>query len=165
MPVRAYIHCYALNCHNNSISYSLPSSAPHLEMSVDPLPLCLDAAIAAVKNPALSPSEVADKVVEQCSIFLKDNTHTDSYKDDTPGLEAFLWDFWSSFLDLAKDDAAIHDQLAQILSALQAKGADGCDGWRVWEESFSWGDVPLFRPVSREEMNGTIVLLRSSNLK
>ncbi|TFK88774.1 hypothetical protein K466DRAFT_575178 [Polyporus arcularius HHB13444] len=116
----------------------------------------VEAALAAVKDHLLSPEETATKVVAQCNQCIAgsiDNVDV-TQEGDTPGLEEFLWSFWSGFLNIAEDDASMHDRLARILAALKAKESQGCDGWIIWGEDSHWGELPLFGPVSREAMNG-----------
>ncbi|RPD59161.1 hypothetical protein L226DRAFT_465266 [Lentinus tigrinus ALCF2SS1-7] len=117
----------------------------------------IQAAIAAVKDQSLTPEEAANKVVEQCAqcvTSLSGNTTEVTQGGDTPGLESFLWSFWEHFVKIAQDDGSMHDRLARILAALKAKGSQGCDDWLVWGSPATWGDLSLFRPVTREEMNG-----------
>ena len=117
----------------------------------------VDAAIAAVSDTSRSPEEAANAIVEQCTKAVrnspaKDRTEADG---DTPGLELFLWTFWAAFFELAKDDGAVHERLLQVLAVLKGKGSEGCGAWVVWGSPVSWEKLPLFGPMSRDEMNGT----------
>ncbi|KAI0692984.1 hypothetical protein C8T65DRAFT_70534 [Cerioporus squamosus] len=117
----------------------------------------VQAALAAVKDQSLSPDDAATKVVEQCNQCVANssgNSADVTQEGDTPGLEAFLWSFWTRFLEIAKDDASMHGRLAHTLAALKAKDSQGCGGWLIWGEPAAWGKLSLFGPVSREEMNG-----------
>ena len=117
----------------------------------------VQAALAAVKDQSLSPEAVASTIVEQCNQCVagsSGDTGDVTQEGDTPGLESFLWSFWEAFIKLAQEDASTHDRLARILAAVKAKGSQGCDGWLVWSSPTSWSDLPLFGPVTREEMNG-----------
>ena len=118
----------------------------------------IDAAIAAVKDQNLTPQHAADVIADQCNQCIADprqQNEDPSNAGDLPGLETFLWFFWTKFVQLACQDANTHDRLAQIMVALKSKGNQGCEHWRIWGASAKWEDLPLFGPVSREEMNGT----------
>ncbi len=120
----------------------------------------VQAALAAVEDHLLSPEETATTVVAQCNQCIASSTgNADvTQEGDTPGLEGFLWSLWSGFLNIAEDDASMHDRLARILTALKTKDSQGCDGWIIWGEGSHWGELCLFGPVSREGMNGALAL-------
>ncbi|RDX52707.1 hypothetical protein OH76DRAFT_1399963 [Lentinus brumalis] len=120
------------------------------------------AALAAVEDHLLSPEEIATTVVAQCNQCIASSTgNADvTQEGDTPGLEGLLWSFWSGLLNIAEDDASMHDRLARILAALKTKDSQGCAGWIIWGEGSHWGELPLFGPVSREGMNGPNAFLQ-----
>ena len=116
----------------------------------------LQAALAAVKDPSLSSNAVASTIVEQCNQWVASssrNIENVALEGDTPGLGSFLWSFWEGFVAVAEEDASAHDRLARILAAVKAKGSQGCEGWLVWSSPMIWCDLPLFGPVTREEMD------------
>ena len=120
----------------------------------------IDAAIAAVQNSSLTPEAAANEVAARCTqsilYAVASNEHL-AQGGDTPGLESFLWFFWEKLLNIAEDDASTHARLAQVLTALKAKGTEGCDGWQIWGARASWAGLSLFGPVSREMMNGAFI--------
>ncbi|KAL7283042.1 hypothetical protein ACG7TL_002466 [Trametes sanguinea] len=114
---------------------------------------------AAMRDPSISPEEVASlflahsrKAVAEAA---KDGSTSTSRDDDTPGLELFLWDLWYLLIDIASEDPSLHDRLASILKAVMAKGKEGFEGWRLWNEDIDWANLPLFGPTVREYHNGT----------
>lgn len=115
------------------------------------------AAIAAVKDEAFSPGQAAARVAEACADLLLKTADgsEEAHEGDTPGLEGFLWDFWTELLRLAEEDMGLHERLASVLAALKVRGDTGCEGWRVWGSGeASWGRLTLFGPVERESMDG-----------
>ncbi|KAI0713460.1 hypothetical protein C8Q76DRAFT_675567 [Earliella scabrosa] len=126
----------------------------------------IDAAIAAVQNSSLTPEAAANEVAARCTqsilYAVASNEHL-AQGGDTPGLESFLWFFWEKLLNIAEDDASTHARLAQVLTALKAKGTEGCDGWQIWGARASWARLSLFGPVSREMTNGPQVQVDGQN--
>ncbi|KAI9056908.1 hypothetical protein FKP32DRAFT_1422620 [Trametes sanguinea] len=111
----------------------------------------------AMSDPSISPEAVANlaialarKTVEGAA---QDSEQT-ARDGDTPGLEGFLWAFWGKLLDVADNEPPLHDRLASVLTAITAKGKEGCEGWRLWGEAVDWANRPLFGPALRESMNG-----------
>ncbi|KAI9056909.1 hypothetical protein FKP32DRAFT_1422711 [Trametes sanguinea] len=93
---------------------------------------------AAMRDPSLSPDEVANLFLALCRKAVEEASRKDessSRDGDTPGLELFLWDLC-------------------ILKAIMAKGKEGFEGWRIWSEDFDWANLPLFGPTVRECHNG-----------
>ena len=121
------------------------------------------AGIAAIKDHSFSAEQAADQIAKQCTQCInaaaapKRDRTTDDDATDTAGLESFLWEFWSSVFEIVQDDASTHDRIVHILAALKSRGADGCEGWRIWGSGTDWLQLPLFGPVSRENMNGGFI--------
>ena len=117
-----------------------------------------DAAFATIEDLTLSPQQVADGVVKWAKQSIgPDPTRgnfTPDDEEDGEWLGALLWSLWDKMLELAQEDEAIHDRIAHILAALQAKGSEGCEGWRVDGRETNWSELPFFGIASREEMNG-----------
>lgn len=72
---------------------------------------------------------------------------------DTPGLEGFLWHFWTLMIHAVEEDERLHARVLDILAHLKARESPA--GWRIWGVSVKvWSSLSLFGPVVREEFNG-----------
>ena len=116
---------------------------------------CVGAAITAVNDPTLSPAQSVEEVVAQCAYWVSSS----SERNDTSGLGDFSFcdAFWVEFLHLAKENAVVHDRLAQILRLLKARGTERCDTYeRMWNytSATNWEELPGFGLASREDFNG-----------
>ena len=126
---------------------------------------CVRAGIAAIGDNSLSAEQAANEIAKQCKQLINSESTPTKRRDSTSATESdenhptdvenFLWPFWTDVLDLAQDDVSTHDRIAHVIAALEAKGAEGCEGWSVWGSETDWSQLPLLGPVSREAMNGT----------
>ncbi|KAM5533413.1 hypothetical protein V8D89_012963 [Ganoderma adspersum] len=125
------------------------------------------AGVAAISDNSLSVEQAADEIAKQCKQSMDSESvpkRADSHgalasvaandESHPTDVEKFLWPLWTDVLNLARDDASTHDRIAHVIAALNAKGAEGCEGWSVWGSKTDWSQLPLLGPVSREEMNG-----------
>ncbi|OSC96371.1 hypothetical protein PYCCODRAFT_1379337 [Trametes coccinea BRFM310] len=110
----------------------------------------------AMRDPAIPPEDIASLVITLARKAVEEPPQDEirGRDDDTPGLEGFLWDLWYKLLEIADVDPSMHDRLASILTAIAAKGKEGCEGWRLWNRDIDWADRPLFGAALRESMNG-----------
>ncbi|KAI8999024.1 hypothetical protein BD414DRAFT_142013 [Trametes punicea] len=117
-----------------------------------------------MRDPTVSPANVASLVVALCRKATEEAVSEPSLygADDTPGLELFLWAVWYGLLDIAMEDPSSHDRLADILSAIKAKGKEGCEALHIWGYDMDWAQLTLFGAALREYMNGPSVLGGSS---
>ena len=115
----------------------------------------IKAAVAAFRDPTLSPGDAANQIVALCRQAVVDADPTD-FTDPraTPGLSYCVGCLWGELLEIVREDPGSHDRLISILTAIEAKEAEGCDGWLMWSSSFKWANLPSLRLDIREAMNG-----------
>ncbi|KAH9890645.1 hypothetical protein C8Q73DRAFT_793074 [Cubamyces lactineus] len=115
----------------------------------------INAAVAALRDPTLSPGDAANQVIALCRQAVVDADPADFMEPgDTPGLSYFMECLWGRFLEIVVEDPTSHDHIIAIIAAIEAKGTEGCDGWQTYSSPFDWANLPLLRLEIRESMNG-----------
>ncbi|EIW60788.1 uncharacterized protein TRAVEDRAFT_46029 [Trametes versicolor FP-101664 SS1] len=110
-------------------------------------------AVVALQDSTLSYEQVADRIVSLCRTSVREAPESARQDEstDTPGVEMFLSQVWSTLLRLAEEDPSFHDRLAYILSEVRTRGQED---WNIWRTSFDWANLPTFGLEARESMNG-----------
>ncbi|KAL1745162.1 hypothetical protein HDZ31DRAFT_63417 [Schizophyllum fasciatum] len=117
-------------------------------------------AIDLLKDFTVPPDAAADKIAQLCEEQVRSSSprrHSISH-GDTPGLEAFLWLFWSLLLQAVEqtDSDALHTRVLDVMA--QLKTHESPRDWCVWGSAHQiWQDLVLFGPNVRESLNGPSV--------
>jgi hypothetical protein len=124
--------------------------------SSDLTPTIMNATDIIIEDKSLPPSQTAQYIVEACdaAVAAASEGKTISETDDTPGLEDFLWTLWSNLLNQAQNSEEDHYRLVEIVGCLK-RTKQQSSNWRIWGGETSWSELPLFGPVTRENLNGT----------
>ncbi|KAL1670175.1 hypothetical protein GGF50DRAFT_109556 [Schizophyllum commune] len=124
-------------------------------------------AIDLLKDFTVPPDSAADRIAQLCEEQVRDSSpkrHSISH-GDTPGLEAFLWFFWSQLLQAVEhsDSDAFHTRVLDVMASLKAH--ESPKDWCVWGNTHAgWHNLSLFAPNVRECLNGPTVFVAGKHL-